>query len=127
MSQNIEYDLNDMELFDKGSTQPKKRELRVDIDRIDMEYGQDIETLITTLQEAKDKCQRDGLFDDRVYLHVYDRGENMQERREITIEAKRIETDEEYRKRLKRIEKAKLVKREYDTKKFYELKKELGL
>lgn len=122
----IEFDLKDMELMNPGSTNPQKRELRVEIAHINMEYGSSIDQLIFALQEAKEKCIKNNFFKDKVIINIYDRGDN-QDGIDLAIIAKRTEFDEEYQERLKHIEKAKLNKREYDLKKFYELKKELGL
>lgn len=127
MSQ-IEYDLNDMEVMEgKGSTSPQKRKVRVNIGDINMERGVSITTLSAILDQARDKITKEGLTDDTVYLEAYDSGEHGWTGYSLVIKAKRLETDEEYLARLKRIEQAKLKKRDYDTQKFYELKKELGL
>lgn len=127
MSQ-IEYDLNDMEIMEgKGSTSPQKRKVRVNISDINMERGVSITTLSAILDQARDKISKEGLTDDTVYLQAYDSGEDGWTGYSLVIKAKRLETDEEYQARLKRIEQAKINKREFDLKKFYELKKELGL
>lgn len=127
MSQ-IEYDLNDMEIMEgKGSTSPQKRKVRVNIDDINMKRGVSITTLSAILDQARDKITKEGLTDDIVYLEDYDSGEDGWTGYSLVVKANRLETDDEYLERLKRIEQAKLKKREYDTQKFYELKKELGL
>lgn len=127
MSQ-IEYDLNDMEVMEgKGSTSPQKRKVRVNIGDINMERGVSITTLSAILDQARDKITKEGLTDDMVQLQAYDSGEDGWTGYSLVVKANRLETDEEYQERLKRIEQAKLTKREFDLKKFYELKKELGL
>ena len=130
MSQ-IDYDLEDdletMELFDKGSTKPEKRKLTVTVGQVNMNSGFSLEGLANILQELVATCEKEAYTKPFVRINKYDMGDIGRSGLSLIIEAKRLETDEEYQERLNRIEQAKIKKREFDLKKFYELKKELGL
>jgi hypothetical protein len=128
---NTEYDLNDnlqeMELFDKGSTVPEKRNLSVTVGQINMNFGFSLSGLTEMLQELIATCEKTEYTKAFVHIDEYDIGDEGRHGFSLVVKAKRLETDQEYTERQARIVEAKARKREFDTKKFYELKKELGL
>jgi hypothetical protein len=128
---NTEYDLNDnlqeMELFDKGSTLPEKRKLSVTVGEIKMNFGFSLSGLTEMLQELIATCEKKEYTKAFVHINEYDIGDKGKSGFSLVVKAERLETDQEYTERQACVVVVKAKKREFDTKKFYELKKELGL
>ena len=83
-------------------------------------HGHSLDSVILLLKDSEKRFKEENNIVGDVVLHYYDDGE-------LSFRATRLETDEEYNKRIETYERVVKEQRERELKTFYMLKEKLGL